>query len=125
MKSEKKETPVATKSTKQLAQEKADQLSIEYKVKVHPIFFILPETGEEVIGFVKEPSRAAKIAVMDKAVMGAFSAAEEIVPSVLIKEHSDPRMSSEAPEHDNIGIGVTMAVYGLIKFLTNVAGKKK
>lgn len=107
---------------------KAEELTQEYKSKgvyrVNPIVFRDESTGEDIIGFFKEPSRMAKMAVMDKALMGGYSAAEEIVDSVLIKEHSDPRMYSESQEFDDIRMGVVMAVYNSIKFKSNLLKKK-
>lgn len=113
----------------QAAQEKAVELTEEYKskgvFKIHAIVFHDETTGEDIVGFVKEPSRAAKMAVMDKAVMGAFSVVEEILDSILLKDQSDPRMFSESQEFDSIHMGLVMAVYKLIEFKTNTAGKKK
>lgn len=107
---------------------KAEELTQEYKSKgvyqVNPIVFRDERTGEDIVGFFKEPSRMAKMAVMDKALMGGYSAAEEIVDSVLIKEHSDPRMYSESQEFDDIRMGVVMAVYNSIKFKSNLLKKK-
>lgn len=108
------------------AEEKAEQLTIEYKEKgVFKIHAVVFKSGEEdIIGFIKEPSRMAKMAVLDKAMLGGYSAAEEILDSVLLKEHSDPRMFSESQEFDDIHMGLVMAVYNLIKFKTNTLKKK-
>lgn len=115
-KEEKKEVPASEIEAK--AEELAKLLGVH---KVIPLVFI--ENGEQIIGYMKEPSRQAKIAVMDKAVMGAYSATEEILPQVIIKEHSDPRILSENPEHDKIYMGALMAVYDRIKFSTNTLKK--
>lgn len=128
-KEEKAVQPAEEKKTAlELATEKAAQLTEEYKAKgvfkVNPIVFKDEDSGEDIIGFFKEPSRMAKMAVMDKAVMGAYSAAEEVVDSVLIKEHSDPRMYSESQEFDAIRMGVVMAIYNSIKFKPNLLKKK-
>jgi hypothetical protein len=115
------------KTTLELAREKADQLTEEYKSKgvfrVHPIVF-KTDDGEDVVGFVKEPSRAAKMAVMDKAMISPMQAVEEILEHVLIKEHSDPRMSSDSQEFDDIHMGLAMSVFNLITFKVNAAKKK-
>jgi len=89
---------------------------------VYPLLFI--ENGEEIKGYFKEPSRMQKIAIMDKSMMGAYGAVEEVLPSVIIKEESDPRILSEKPEHDRIFMGALMAVYDKIKFSTNELKKK-
>ena len=123
-----KSTPPAEekKTVAQLAEEKAAQLTAEYKEKgvyqIHPIVF--KNGDEEIVGFVKEPSRMAKMAVMDKAMVGGYSAAEEILESILLKEHSDPRMFSESQEFDDIHMGLVVAVYNLIKIKTNTFKKK-
>lgn len=113
----------------QAAHETAEQLTEEYKLKgvykVHPIVFHDEKTGEDIVGYVKEPSRSAKMAVMDRAALGAYSVVEEILDSILIKEKSDPRMFSEDQANDSIHMGLVMAVYKLIEFKTNTASKKK
>jgi hypothetical protein len=116
------------KTTKEIVEAKAIALAEEYKCfKVHPIVFKADPNdpnSEEIIGYIKEPSRMAKMAVMDKSVIGGYGACEEILDSVLIKEHSDPRFSSESQEFDDIHMGLVMAVYNLIKFKTNTLKKK-
>lgn len=106
------------------AQIKADELSLSLGVKVHPIVFKESEDSPEIVGFMKEPSRMVKLAVLDKSVMGGFSAAAEMLESVLLKEHSDPRIYSERTEDDKIYLGAVMAAYDLVKFSVNTAKKK-
>ena len=106
------------------ATQTAEELSEQLKVKVHAIVFKESEDSEEIIGYLKEPSRAVKLAVLDKSVMGGFSAAAEMLDLVLLKEHSDPRISSERSEDDKIYIGAVMAAYDLVKFSTNTLKKK-
>lgn len=115
-------------TTLQKAEQRAEELTAVYKdkgvYKIHPIVFKDESTGDEIVGFIKEPSRAAKMAVMDKSMMGAFGAVEEILDSVLLKDVSDPRMFSEDQAYDAIHMGLVMAVYKLIEFKTNTAKKK-
>ena len=111
------------KLTKAEIEAKAAELAKALGIhKVIPIVFM--EDGEEIVGYMKEPSRMQKIAVMDKAMMGGYSAAEEILKHVIIREHSDPRILSDSPEHDSIYIGALMAVYDQIKFSVNTLKKK-
>jgi hypothetical protein len=56
--------------------------------------------------------------------MGGFSAAAEMLDSVLLKEHSDPRIYSERSEDDKIYLGAVMAAYDLVKFSVNTLKKK-
>jgi len=101
------------------AEELAKALGIH---RVIPIAFI--EAGEQIVGYMKEPSRMAKLAVMDKALLGGYSAAEEIMKDLVIKDHSDPRILSEKPEHDKIYLGAVMVVYDQIKISVNTLKKK-
>jgi hypothetical protein len=104
--------------------EKAVELSQQLGVKVHAIVFKEDADSTEVVGFIKEPSRAVKLAVLDKSVMGGFSAAAEMLDLILLKEHSDPRISSERSEDDKINLGAVMAAFDLVKFSTNTLKKK-
>jgi len=110
--------------TQEEAQVKADELSKELNVKVHPVIFQENADSELIVGFIKEPSRMVKLAVLDKSIMGGFSAAAEMLDSVLLKEHSDPRIYSERSEDDKIYLGAVMAAYDLVKFSVNTLKKK-
>jgi hypothetical protein len=111
------------KLAEDLANEKALELSEQLGVKVHPIVFKDKVTGEDIIGYLKEPNRAVKMAVLDKSVMGGFSAAQEMLEIILIKEHSNPRIYSDRPEDDEYNIGAVMAAFELVKFSVNSAKK--
>jgi hypothetical protein len=104
--------------------EKAVELSQQLGVKVHAIVFKEDPDSPEVVGYLKEPSRAVKLAVLDKAALGGFSAAGEMLDLILLKEHSDPRISSERSEDDKIYLGAVMAAFDLVKFSTNTLKKK-
>lgn len=111
-------------SVKELAEQKAAQLSEQLGVKVYPLVFKETEDSPEIVGFIKEPTRAVKYAVLDKSVMGGFSAAAEMLDIIILKEYSDPRIYSERSEDDKINIGAAMAAYDLVKFSQNLAKKK-
>lgn len=106
------------------AQQRADELTASLGVKVHAIVFKESDDSPEIVGFIKEPSRMVKLAVLDKSVMGGFSAAAEMLESVLIKDQSDPRIYSERTEDDKIYLGAVMAAYDLVKFSVNTLKKK-
>jgi hypothetical protein len=108
---------------KKQAEERAEQLSTQLNVKVHPLVF-KDENDNFITGFIKEPSRQVKLAVLDKSVMGGFSAAGEMLDAILLKEYSDPRLASERPEDDKIYLGAVMASYDLIRFSVNTFKKK-
>jgi hypothetical protein len=110
--------------TQEEAVKKAEDLSVSMSKKVHAIFFKENKDGEEIVGFIKEPSRSLKLAVLDKAVQGMTSAAAQMLDSVLIKEESDPRIYSERSEDDEIYLGAVMAALDLIKVGQNTLKKK-
>lgn len=113
------------KAAQETAALKAVELSEQLKIKVYPLVFIAGEDKEPVIGYMKEPSRAVKYAVMDKSLMGAYSASSEMLEVILVKEHSDPRILSDRSEDDIYNLGASMEAYNLIKVAQNQADKKK
>jgi hypothetical protein len=113
------------KAVKKEADEKAKKLSEEINVKVHPLVFYVEKDGEPVVGFLKEPNRMVKMACMDKYNSGFYTACGQVVETLLIKEHSDDRILSEKPEHDNYFMGAVNVVSELITFAANQADKKK
>lgn len=110
--------------TKEEALKKAEDLSAQMNIKVHAVAFQEDENSPLIVGFIKEPSRMVKLAVLDKSMQGVFSAASEMLDGVLLKEHSDPRIYSEKSEDDKIYLGVVMAAYDLVKFSLNTLKKK-
>jgi hypothetical protein len=110
--------------TQDEAKQKASDLTALMGVTVHAIVFQENADSPEIIGFIKEPSRQVKLAVLDKSVMGGFSAASEMLESILLKEHSDPRIYSENSADDKIYLGAVMAAYDLVKFSLNTVKKK-
>lgn len=113
------------KAAKDAAAARAEALSNELKVKVHPLVFFVEKDGVPVVGYVKEPSRAVKLAVMDKYASGFYSACSQALDVILLKEESDPRISSERPEDDAYYMGAVYAISELISFAVNNADKKK
>lgn len=114
--------PVPTIQEK--AEAKAAELSAQMNVKVIPFVFKDEETGADIVGFIKEPPRAVKLAMLDKSMTGSFTAASEVLESILIKEHSDPRIYSEKSEDDRFYLGAVMAAYDRVKFSINTLKKK-
>lgn len=114
------------KTAQEVANKKAQELAEELKVKVHPLIFLVKEQGEEpVVGYVKEPSRAVKLAVMDKYNSGFYSACSQALDAIILKEHSDPRITSERSEDDLYYMGAVYAVSEMIQFAGNQVDKKK
>ncbi len=108
------------------AEEKALQLTETLKVKVHPMVFKDPDNDEIIVGFIKEPSRMQKIAVMDKMTMGGtYSAGSELLDIILIREESDSRIYSEKSEDDKIYLGAVSAAADTIRLLIDQSRAKK
>lgn len=108
-----------------IATDKAAALTLSKGVKVYPIIFKESDTSEEFIfGYMTEPPRFVKLRVLDKSNIGGYTAANELLDAVLIKEESDPRISSERSEDDPINIGATIAAYDLIQISINAFKKK-
>lgn len=104
------------------------ELSAQYKCKIHPVIFGLDDgkqSDERIVGYLKEPPRTAKVRAMDKAMNGVITAAEELVEVCLLKEESDWRMSSEAPEWDYVHMGLCLAANNLVKSAQNLGELKK
>ncbi|CAB4126194.1 hypothetical protein UFOVP153_54 [uncultured Caudovirales phage] len=103
---------------------KAAELSTKHGAKVHPLVFLIENSNERVIGYIQEPPRFVKLRVMDKGMTNPVSAASEIVDAYLIKEESDPRIWSEAPENDPYYIGATLEAYNIVTLAVNQFKKK-
>jgi hypothetical protein len=112
------------KQTNEQIQAKADELTGQLGVQVHPMVFLDPDTNEQIIGFIQEPNRITKLRVMDKGMTEPITAAAECLEAILIKDASDPRIWSEKPEHDKIYMGAVMAAYETIKVSVNQFKKK-
>ena len=123
------ESKIREKEFLDAANLKAEELSRELKSKgvhkVYPFVGYYEPTDEYITGFFKEPNRLAKMAVMDKAMLGAMSAVEEILPLVFLEEYSDKRIMSEDQTFDSLHFGFGVAVFACIEMVRNAASKKK
>jgi len=112
-------------TVRELAEIRAEELAKQLGVyKVHPLIFKDEETGEDVVGYVKEPARILKLRILDKAIIGGFTASAEMLDIILIKEASDPRIYSELPQYDKFNLGAVNACYDLIKYSIDMFKKK-
>lgn len=105
-------------------EKKAQELSVKYNCKVTPIVFFDEEKKEEVIGFIKEPSRMVKLRVMDKAVTSSITASADLFDTILIKEESDSRFSDDKSENDKYYLGGVMEAFKTIEFAQSIFKKK-
>lgn len=103
------------------AKAKAEELTKREGIKVTPILFYQDgNVDDPIYGYLKAPTRVAKVAIMDKSEQaGSYSAGAEMLSFCLLKADSDPRLTSEKPEHDDIFMGAIMACQGLIKASIN------
>lgn len=108
-----------------LAKAKAEELTKREGVKVTPILFYQNGNADDpIFGYLKAPTRVAKIAIMDKSEQaGNYSAGAEMLTFCLLKADSDPRLTSEAPEHDDIYMGAILACQDLIQASVNMIKK--
>lgn len=103
---------------------KADELSTREGCKVHPLVF-MTDTDEQIVGYIKEPIRIVKQRALDAAIQkGATVAAGELLEAILIKDASDYRIYTEAPEFDKFYLGASMACMDLIKISQEQFKKK-
>jgi hypothetical protein len=101
-------------------QKKAEALSEKMNCKVLPIVFHDVETGEDIVGFIKEPSRMVKLRVMDKAMTAPVTASAELFDSIFIEEESDKRILSD----DKYYLGATMEAFKTVEMAVNTFKKK-
>ena len=112
------------KLTQEQIEAKAQQLSEREKCTVTPIVFLDEETDENVIGYIKTPSRLTKLRVLDKAMTSPVTAAADLFEAVLLKDESDPRFSSTHADHDKYYLGGTMEAFKLVEMSVNTFKKK-
>lgn len=112
------------KLTSEQIEAKAEQLSQRENNKVTPIVFLDEETGEDVVGYIKTPSRLTKLRVMDKAMTSPVTAASELFEAILLKDDSDPRFSSTHADHDKYYLGGTMEAFKQVEMAVNTFKKK-
>jgi len=73
---------------------------------------------------LKEPDRTAKMRALDMFNLGQFSlSASTLLETCLIREESDTRILSEAPEHDSIFLGFMMEAQSLVKYYASQTKK--
>jgi hypothetical protein len=103
---------------------KAEVLTEKYKAKVTPIILKGDADGDTVVGYYKEPVRLAKQRALDAYSNGMQSAGAMLLEACLLKEESDPRIVSEAPENDKYYLGACYAVLKAIEVTVDQYKKK-
>lgn len=106
---------------KEVIKAKAEELSKREGVKVHPILFYLNgNESDPVIGYIKEPSRLAKIRILDKGEqIGSNTAAAEMLDMCLLDKDSDQRITNPSQEYDSVYLGAAFECQKIIQFAIN------
>jgi hypothetical protein len=104
----------------------AAELAKKYSVpKVHLHIGINPATNERVVAYLKEPIFVQKIYILDKvASVGMFSAANNLLEAVILKEESDPKTYEDYPANDDYRLGVVGTCVEIIEVVKNSYKKK-
>lgn len=103
---------------------KAGELSQREGCRVHPLCF-KAQTGEDIVGFIREPQRIVKQRALDAAIQkGTTVAAGELLEALIIRDESDPRIFSDDAQYDEFYFGASMACFELINISRNEFKKK-
>lgn len=122
----KKETPkvIVIDDIKKEAAEKAEAIEKKIGKKVYPLVFL---RGEEVfVGFISEPTRAAKMEAFDimSSKESLSMAGEVILNTSLIKEESHEAFHSTDSKYDDVYLGGCVDSLGHVSVLINSLKKK-
>jgi hypothetical protein len=98
----------------------ASEISTRIGSPVFGIALRKKNSEDIVIGFFKEPNRMAKLAVLDKSMQGAISAATELVDACFLPEESDSKILSD----DEFYLAATTKMLEKIKIADDVFKKK-
>lgn len=108
-------------------EEFAQELAKKHKVsKVHPVVMIDKDNEfERVVAYLKEPSFAVKLRIMDKATtIGIYSASDELREAITLQEESDSLTYGESFECDKFKMGINDYCLTLINRVQNQFKKK-
>ena len=105
-----------------VAQRAAD-LSRQFNCDVHPLVFS-GTADTMIVGYIKEPPRIVKMRALDKSLTSPSTAGAEVLEACLIREASDPRILSEAPENDVYYIGACLEAVSFVRRSVNLFKKK-
>lgn len=108
------------------AKKKADELAKKLNKNVYPLVFVRPSSREVFVGFIQEPTRAAKMEAFD--IMSSKEsmslAGETIIQTSLIKEESHEAFSSDESKYDDVYMSGCIDSLGHVKVLINSLKKK-
>lgn len=124
----KKETPtvIVIDDIKNEATLKAAEISKKIGKTVYPLVFLRPATQEVFVGFIQEPSRAAKMEAFDimSSKESLSMAGEVILSTSILKEESHEAFYSSESKYDDVYLGGCVDSLGHISVLINSLKKK-
>ena len=112
------------KQTQEQIAAKAEELKAKYGCEIRPLVFIVPETQEQIVGYLKDVPRIVKLRAVDKGMLSPATAGAELLEIALVAEESDPRILSENAEHDSIYLGAAWECYNSVSISINQFKKK-
>lgn len=114
------------KTAKENAEEKCILLAAKYKKNVYPLVFARASTKEIFVGFLGEPSRAAKMESFDimSSKESLSMAGEMILTSSLLKEDSHEAFFSLDSKYDDVYMSGCIDSIGHVSVLLNTLKKK-
>lgn len=117
--------------TQQQVSDKCATLETKLGKKVYPLVYLDTEVtpNKQYVGFIEEPTRAAKMAAFDEMSMknSLALAGEKIMECALIKEESHKAFDSaynDVTEYDQVYLAGCISCCSHVKVLTNTFKKK-
>lgn len=107
-----------TKTPQEQAVEHSEKLG--FKVEA----LVLNQGEDTVIGFLKNPNREAKRAILDELLKSPTNAGKLYLDVSLVKEVSDPRLWSNDSDCDAIVMGAEMACVSKVELYQSEIKKK-
>lgn len=112
----------------QALKDKAAELSKANSGKnVVPVWYLDPtdpENARPIVGFLMEPNRATKGAIMDTLRQSQSRAESAALQASVMKDHSDPRLTSTLSIYDGVAFAAGREALGLIKIAIDQFKKK-
>lgn len=106
---------MAKEETIKSAEVKAEELSAKYGSKIIPLVFMDADSGESIVGYLKEIPRIVKLRILDTMLTGAYSSCASVIEDYLLKNESDSRILGD----DQYYLGAVTEVYNMIQISVN------
>lgn len=118
--------PTLTPEEVTLYEEKAQEIAKARGVQsVHPVVFIKPDTHERIVAYLRQPTFTEKLYAMDTAISaGVYMSASNLMELLLIKEESHQLATSDAPQADDVRMGIVDYCLNMVSRYQNQFKKK-